>query len=728
MAEPLVVALVAALLLAGAACGHGEYLLRRMPRLGAERARTLAMIGSLGLATAGCAAAVAAAVAHLAGCQGGGGCARSVVVARLDPPVTGLPKPDLTLQIDGLAALFVVVVGCCAAGVAVYSFGWLRDDPLRHGVAGTFNLYVLATMFAVLVSNVFWLFVALELITLCCADLVRYQGRRGGPLAANRTAVRTYLLVSHAGLICLLAGLLPVVVSGDGALDFRTLHLMAGSSPVPAVSFALVLLGLAIRAGVTPFHFWVPAVHPQLPTNTHAMMSAVMLKIPVYLMIRFFCGELIGPVQWWWGVTLLVLAGVTALVTVFYALLGKDLKTVLAYHSVENIGIILAGVGMALLFADPRFDDTTPVVRGAAALALLASLYHVVNHALFKTLLFLGTGSIERRTGTVETGALGGLLRRAPWTGVTFLVGATAIAGLPPLNGFISEWLTLQSLFAGQAPYRGDAVIALIAMTALVIALVTLAVAFAMTALAFLKIAGEALLGAPHGGNGSGNRGTGNDGGNGDGDGYGGGNGNGGETWSMRVVLAAFAGACLLIGLQPWLLVPWLRAAVGSLGYDAAVLDASATALTVDLAPTGQGAYRAVLPILPLVLLAVVPLLLTAGIRAAGWVRRPVWVGGEPFEPRRMQYTGTAVTALLWYPVASERAAGRDAPLPARFRLGPRRGVTEPTNRLYNHLVAGITGGSQRFGQRFQNGDIRSYLLYIFAAVMLVLVALAVSR
>src|SRR5262249_50707133 len=156
-------------------------------------------------------------------------------------------------------------------------------------------------------------------------------------------------------------------------------------SPAPGFSFAFILLGLAMRAGVTPFHFWVPTVHPQLPTNTHAMVSAVMLKIPVYLMLRFFVGGIVGPVQWWWGAVILVLAGLTAVVSVFYAMLSSDLKIALAYHSVENIGIILAGLGLALLFSDHRFADL-PALRAAAGLALLASLYHVINHGLFKTL------------------------------------------------------------------------------------------------------------------------------------------------------------------------------------------------------------------------------------------------------------------------------------------------------------------------------------------------------
>jgi len=667
----------------------------------AERARTAVMRGALGLAVAGGVAVTVAAVRHLASCPAAGagpGCVRELVVWALPAPVAGAPALDLTVRVDGLSALFLALVGLCASCIAVYSFGWLRHDPLRHSVAVAFDLFVAAILLALVVDNLFWLLVALELITLVSANLVRYRGRSGGSPEASRTAVRTYLVVGQASLVCLLAGLLPVAVA-SGTLDFDGLRAGA-TSPAPAVSFALVLLGLGIRAGVSPFHFWVPVVHPQLPTNTHAMMSAVMLKVAVYLMIRCFLEGMLGPVQWWWGAVVLVLAGATALVTVFYALLCGDLKTALAYHSVENVGIILAGLGLALLFGADRFAGQ-PAMRAAAALALLASLYHVVNHALFKTLLFLGAGAVERQAGTVETRLLGGLLRASPWVGVPFLVGAVAIAGFPPLNGFVSEWLTLQALFGGQAVYRQGGTLALAAMVALVLGLVLVAASFALTALAFVKLAGETLLGPPRGPRAADGR----------------------VAWSMRSVLVLLAGACLLLGLQPWLLVPWLEAAVAATAMDAPMLQASSTGLTVELGP----GYRAALPMWPLLAVGVVPLLLTLWVRAGAATRRPVWAGGEAFQPRTMQYTGGAFSSLVWELVAGPPGASPGAPLPASFRLSGRLAVVEQANRLVNGLVTRVTTASQRAGDRVQDGDIRNYLLYIFGVVMVVLVLLVAA-
>jgi formate hydrogenlyase subunit 3/multisubunit Na+/H+ antiporter MnhD subunit len=708
---------VGLLLLLGGISGHAT---RVFSRTDDDRAQTWGTRGPLTAAVVAAAAITALAVWQLVTCGSGTSCTRPVRVLPLPPPVAGFPSLDLTLRVDATAAIFLLVVGSCGTCIAVYSFGWLREDRLRNRVAGSFCLFLLAMVLVVLVNNIFWLFVALELMTFCSGDLVRYRGASGGPVTASRTAVRTYLIVSHIGLICLVVGVLPIVV-GHGTLDMSVLSASHGS-PVPGFSFSFILLGLALRAGVTPFHFWVPTVHPQLPTNTHAMVSAVMLKIPVYLMLRFFVGGIVGPVQWWWGATILVLAGGTALVTVFYAMITSNLKVALAYHSVENIGIILAGLGLALLFSDHRFASL-PAVRDAAGLALLASLYHVINHGIFKSLLFLCVGSIERQTGTVELSELGGLCRTLPWTAFTFLIGAAAIAELPPLNGFVSGWLTFQALFSGQQVYDKPTPVGLFIMPAVIVALVTLALALGATALAFVKISGQALLGQPRGARAPGR-----------------------EPWSMRTIMTILAGLCLLLGLQPWLLVPWLSAALASLNYRVSGLSATPTQLTIGVPATGGSLqYHATLPILPLLLLVGAALGLTALLGAWRWTRRPVWVGGTTLDPNTMGYSGNALSALLWEPMSQPRSPQKlmvpsrpdRSPVPEddgaaatyleELPLSPRRSVPELANYAFNRLAWRIVAASDWFGNRFQNGDVRGYLLYMFLIVLLVLVVLAVA-
>jgi formate hydrogenlyase subunit 3/multisubunit Na+/H+ antiporter MnhD subunit len=719
------------LLLLGGVAAQATRLWHRVGQATEETAKTWGMRVGLGSAIIGSATIAAIAVGQLVSCHGGAECAHAARLFTVSPPVVGAgtepltPGLDVNLRLDGLAALFLLVVAVCGGCVAVYSFGWLRMDRLRNAVAGSFCLFLLATMLTIVVDSVLGLLFALEIMTLCSADLVRYKGLTRGFGPASRNAMRTYLIVSHVGLLGLLVGVLPIVVD-HGTWDMGQLRGLG--SPAPAFSFAFILLGLAIRAGVSPFHVWVPSVHPELPTNTHAMVSAVMLKIPVYLMFRFFLGGIIGPVQWWWGALVLVLGGVTAIVTVFYALLSTDLKVALAYHSVENIGIILAGLGLGMLFSDDRFGQLAGV-HAAAGLALLASLYHVVNHALFKSLLFLAAGSIERHVdlgGTIDLRRLGGLARLLPWTAFTFLAGSIAMAELPPLNGFVSVWLTMQAMFAGQDAYRTSPAIALTMMTAVAVALVALAMAFAATAFAFAKISGEALLGNQREPLSVAEK----------------------EPWSMRGVLAGLAGLCLLLGIQPWLLVSWLKAGLAPLYDDLSGLTASPTRVSIDMPGlSGASGYHASLPVLPVLVLLVVPALLTALIRLGRWRRRPVWVGGSRFDATTMQHSGQGLSALLWERSPRRRAAVRQpsvtgdgeradlphdgadratSPFADTVMLSARYTVVELANSAYNTLVRAIDKMSTWFGRRLQNGDVRTYLLYVFATVVLALVILAV--
>ncbi len=703
------------LLLLGGIYGHATRLFTRTED---DRATTWGTRGPLGAAFAAATIVVGLAVMRLATSGGAAAGSRRIVVRRLPLPLHRIPALDLTVRVDPTAAIFLLLVGTCGACIAAYSFGWLRDDPLANRVAGSFCLFLFAMVLVVVAGNIFWLFVGLEVMTFCSGDLVTYRGAAGGPVQASRNAVRTYLIVSHLALISLLIGILPIVVK-HGTLDIGALSTRQHSAS--DFSFGFILLGLAIRAGVTPFHFWVPTVHPQLPTNTHAMVSAVMLKIPVYLMIRFFLGGIVGPVQWWWGALVLVLAGLTAAATVFYAMLSADLKVALAYHSVENVGIILAGLGLAMLFSARRFEHL-PGLRAAAALALLASLYHVLNHGLFKSLLFLCVGSIERQTGTVELRRLGGLFRTLPWTAFTFLIGAAAIAELPPLNGFVSGWLTLQALFSGWKVYAAHRSVTLLLMPAVIVALVALALAFGMTGLAVVKIAGQSLLGEPRGARAPCR-----------------------EPWSMRAVMMVLAGLCVLLGLQPWLLVPWLSAALPP-HFVRPRLAATPGELAIRVTHLGSGVYHATLPIAPLLLLAGLAVGLTVLLRAWRWTRRPVWVGGTELDPATMQYSGNAVSALLWEPMTGRRRRSTAAvsgrlddraaepgdrpgmPYPDELRLSPRRSVPEFANFASNRLISRVVSWSYRVGGAIQNGDVRSYLFYMLVIVLLVLTVLAVAR
>jgi hydrogenase-4 component B len=683
--------LTAGLLVTGAVIGYAAPAAGRLLHVPGGRARAWGMVTSMMLAVAASAVVGAAGAWHLVRCtraaSGAAACERTATVLDLPAPIDQGPYLGLVLRVDALTTLFLVLVAVFSAAIAVYSLGWLRGDPQASWVAGSFDLFVAATLLAVAADIGLWVIIALELVTLFSTDLVRYRGRCGGSLTESTTAVSTYLTVSHVGLICLLVGLIPVLPRAMGGLPVAP---AAPTGLAQSVSIGLILTGLAARAGLVPFHFWVPVVHPQMPTNTHAMMSAVMLKIPVYLMIRLLLGHRLGSVPPWWGAVLLLVSATTALVTVAYAMVSKDLKTALAYHSVENVAIIVAGLGAAVLFGAAG-GAVHPRHAGAATVALIACLFHVVNHAAFKSLLFLGTGSIERITGTVRLEALGGLLRLAPWTGVPFLIGALAISGLPPLNAFVSEWLTLQAFFGGGTVYTDRPSAALPALVALVTAVLALAMAVALTATALLKLAGDCLLGPPR----AAVRST-------------------GQSWPERAVLTVLALACVALGLQPWVLLPWLTAAAMPLvnGAQAGVLDADPWGLRVDLV-----GYTASVPTLPLLLLWLLPLLIGAVTGALRWPGRQVWVGGTAHRPEEMQYTGSAFSAQIWDPIATVGQDAPSGPLPATVRVTSRRVVVEQGNRAVNVLLSWIEAGSERFGTWVHSGDVRRYLLYIGIAV-----------
>lgn len=704
--------LIAGLFLGGAAAGT---LVPRLnsKRFSPERRLDAAMYLALALATAAGLGTMALGGAFLTTCAASSS-PLSTACRWTATPWQGFnalapdfPALTLGLELDPLAALFVLLVGFFTVGVALYSFSWLADNPQCAWVAGFFNLFALSTLAVLLVSNAFWLLLALELSSLSFAYLVLYRGRQGDSPEESRRAVQLYLVISHVSTM-FLTGAVIVMAVQVGSFDYERLRGFGSNGEFKDIVFILLVVGLGIRAGITPFHFWVPIVHPQSPTTTHAFSLGVSIKVAVFLLFRFLF-QFLTPLAWWWGALLLVVAAVTALVTVFYALLSRDLKRALAYHSVENIGIILAGLGLAVLFAS-RELSTAPGMATVVGLSMMASLYHVFNHALFKSLLYLCTGSIEKRLHTVEMDELGGILKRYRWTGFAFLIGAVAIAGFPPFNGFISEWLTLQALFAGMGAFQYKP-LTLNLLIVLVVSLILLGFAFALTALAFVKIAGETLLGLPRNPN----------------------------LWqpaeknesprAMRLVMVVIALLCFALGIAPILLIPWLAMVPATLGYSAAGVESSWDALVIHIASERDMIYSVNLSMVPLRGLILLPGLAT--VIALVWRRyKPprvsaVWSGGERFQPEAMQYTGSAFTFLIWEPLARQaRAVASPGDLPAAFQVAFERVVNEPFNALYNALLTQLRQAATWLGDRVQNGDIRAYLVYILGAFILVVLTL----
>ena len=388
----------------------------------------------------------------------------------------GLPWLGAHFRIDPLAAFFLVVVNLGGASASLFALGYGRHEDAPQRVLPFYPIYIAAMNLVVMADDAFSFLVSWEFMSLTSWALVIAHHR----IAENVRAGYIYLLMASFGTLALLLafGLLAGV---DGNYAFDAIRASHPSATLAALVLVLAIVGAGSKAGVVPLHAWLPLAHPAAPSHVSALMSGVMTKVAVYGFLRIVF-DLLGPPDWWWSMVVLGVGGITAVMGVLYALMQHDLKRLLAYHTVENIGIIYIGLGLALAFKAANM----PL---AAALALTAGLFHVFNHSVFKSLLFFGAGAVLNSTGERDMEHLGGLIHRMPQTAFVFLVGCVAISALPPLNGFVSEWLTFQAiLLSPQLPAWGlkfmvPAVGALLALSA------------ALAAACFVKAFGVTFLG-----------------------------------------------------------------------------------------------------------------------------------------------------------------------------------------------------------------------------------------
>lgn len=343
---------------------------------------------------------------------------------------------NLQFAIDPLAAFFITIISTLSLAVSVYSYGYVSAYVGKHnvGVLGAFyNLFILSMLALVSSSSSIMFLFFWETMSLVSYFLVIFEHQ-----SANvRRAGFIYIVMTHIGTAFIaIAFLLIYKATGTFSLAGGLAHSIPPNFKTAV--FILITVGFGTKAGIVPLHIWLPKAHPAAPSNVSALMSGVMLKTAIYGFVRIAIDVLgAGPI--WWGVLVLIIGTVSALLGVMYALMEHDIKRLLAYHSVENIGIILMGIGVALIFTSYGYYDL-------AMIALTAGLFHTFNHAVFKGLLFLGAGAVHFSTHTKNIEKMGGLLKRMPWTGFFFLIGSISISAIPPFNGFVSEWFTYQSL------------------------------------------------------------------------------------------------------------------------------------------------------------------------------------------------------------------------------------------------------------------------------------------
>jgi len=448
-----------------------------------------------------------------------------------------LPGVELELFIDRLSGFFVATISLVTLLVSLYSRDYMK---LYQGEnipwwSFCYNLFVLSMTLVVTVNNMITFLIFWELMTITSYFLVTFEYRR----QQVRKAGFAYIVMTHLGTVFIMSAFFILYSGTGGGWGFADMADYSSYLPeaTKSIVFLCALIGFGTKAGIVPLHLWLPMAHPAAPSNVSAVMSGVMLKTAVYGMVRLII-DILGPGPSWWGGVVLAVGVVSAVIGVIYALMEHDLKRLLAFHSVENIGIILMGVGAGMIF----FSWNMGVL---AALALAAGLFHVLNHAVFKSLLFLGAGSVYYATHSRDIELLGGLIKRMPHTAALFLVGAVSISAIPPLNGFASEYQIYQSLL-GIAYLKVSG----LWMVAGILACAALALTGALAAACFVKAFGISFLGLPRTEKASAAVEA---------------------PWGMRLSMAPLAILCIVTGIMPEMVLNPLAAAAGQIFSTAAV-------------------------------------------------------------------------------------------------------------------------------------------------------------
>ncbi|MCZ7563569.1 MAG: hydrogenase 4 subunit B [Burkholderiales bacterium] len=650
------------------------------------------LIAALALVPAG-GAAFARRIAFPLGAVAGLALAAFGLLAIWQPPasrtlVLGLPDLPFHVRLDPLAGFFLFLLGAVSAGISVNAAGYFRAEaPGRLALIGLQYFAFLASMSLVVLADDAYLFmVAWETMALASYFLVTTDADQ----PAIRRAGFLYLLIAHLGAIAILL-CFGIMHGGRGDYTFAALRAAELAPFWSTTAFLLAFFGFGAKAGMIPLHAWLPEAHPAAPSPVSALMSGVMLKTAIYGMVRVVY-DLIGDVRWEWGLVVLAIGAGTTLFGVLFALMQHDLKRLLAYHSVENIGIILLGLGMSLVFIG--FGHPA-----AGALGLVAALYHTLNHAVFKGLLFLGAGAILHTRGLRDLNDMGGLARTMPRTALYFLVGALAISALPPLNGFVSEWLTFQT--ALQAPVLGESAV----RSLLPLFAATLALAGALTAMCFVKVYGIAFLGQPREPRHPARART------------------GGDCGVLeRFGMAWLAAGCVVLGLFPTAMLAALdRVSVALTG--AGLADEALGAGWLWLVPTtaAQAAYS---PVIFLVVIVAVVLLTIVLVRRFyhGRVRYShPWDCGFPEQTARMQDSADAFGQPIRHVFGPVYLMKRS--LPGADDASPRF-MLKIEDRHWHWLYLPVARLTEYVSSRIavlQRGRIGVYLAYSFLTLIALL-------
>ncbi len=616
-----------------------------------------------------------------------------LVTAALPVSVTlplGLPWLGAHFRIDALSAFFLSVVDLGAAAASLFALGYGRHERAPLRVLPFYPAFLAGMNLVVLADDAFSFLISWEFMSLSSWALVMAHHRERD----NAQAGYVYLIMASFGTLALLLSF-GLLAGPDGAYGFADIRAAHPSPGIAALVLILALIGAGSKAGLVPLHVWLPLAHPAAPSHVSALMSGVMTKVAVYGFVRIVL-DLSGEPAWWWSTVVLALGGITAVMGVLYALMQHDLKRLLAYHTVENIGIIFIGLGLALAFKAYG-------MAWAAALALTAGLLHVFNHSVFKSLLFFGAGAVLTTTGERDMEHLGGLIHRMPQTAFVFLVGCAAISALPPLNGFVSEWLTFQAiLLSPQLPSWGlkllvPAVGALLALSA------------ALAAACFVKAFGVTFLGRA-------------------------------RTLAAeraqetdRLSLAAmffFAALCLVAGILPGFFIDALAPVVQGLVGDRMPVQRGVDWLSIVPIAESRSSYNGLLVFLFMVMSGTLAAWAIHRLASDKLRRAPPWDCGYPDASPATQYSASSFAQPIRRVFGSVVFRAREhGEMPPPGDTRPARLTVELRDLVWDVLYAPIAGGVGFAADRLNHLQfltIRQFLSLVFAALVVLLLVLAI--
>lgn len=599
--------------------------------------------------------------------------------------------PVFSFSIDALGAFFIVLISVAGAAVSLFAISYAEHYEGKYDIGqlgAFFNLFLSAMLLVVVADSVIAFLIFWELMAILSYFLVTYEHKKDSALKAGLL----YAVMTQLGTIFLAIAFF-MFFRETQSFSFGDFRSFADAIPqgVKNLIFIFALIGFGSKAGIVPLHIWLPEAHPAAPSHVSALMSGAMIKIAVYGMVRI-AFDILGVTALWWGIVLLAVGVVSAVLGVLYALMESDLKRLLAYSSIENIGIIFMGLGSSMLLV----VSGHPVTAGAA---LFAALFHAFNHGIFKSLLFMGVGAIQKATGTKDMERLGGLVKRMPMTAVMFLIGALSIAALPPMNGFASEWLIFQSLFGAMTVVPSIAL-----QIALGVSVAFLALVSALALAVSVKSFGISFLALPRSHEAEGAKEV---------------------SRPMRLGMFVLAVSCVALGVLPALSASILYPVVAQLELGSLAQNATAFVFSRDGASSqislllGTGFFIGVVAAISIVLIVL-------------WGRHrkriaPTWACGRLVEPA-MEYTGAGLTmpfkiifSGLYRPshnVEREMLEG------ATYQIEKVRYEETIAHLLEEYVYGPGARIVERIGgvvKRLQTGNLNMYLFYIFATLIALL-------